>query len=213
VEGEAVEPLTGAPEEEVPASGAPTVEARVAEPSLVEAPAPEAPAVEGPVPLGGWAPMTVDLTLDDTPLDKGKQVMGVEGGEAADQAGASTTIGEAGTAGEAGPFTGPGDAPFRLSSSWPDIAALARAWAKAEIPRWGAVPPVQGRREPCAEPVFVLNDKDEVHQWEYLEGVRQHLDRLLGVASKACGVRGMPPRYDRPIIFLWFSWCLFPSAF
>jgi hypothetical protein len=74
VEGGAVEPLTGALEEEAPAPGAPTV----------EAPALEAPVVEGPVPLGGRAPMTVDLTLNDTPLDKGKQVMGVEGGEAAD---------------------------------------------------------------------------------------------------------------------------------
>jgi hypothetical protein len=44
--------------------------------------APEPPTVEAPAPLG--APMTVDLTLDDTPLDKGKQVMGVEGGEAVD---------------------------------------------------------------------------------------------------------------------------------
>jgi hypothetical protein len=79
VEGGAVEPLTGAPEEEVPAPGAPTVEARVPELSSIEVPALEAPAVEGPVPLGGRAPMTVDLTLDDTPLDKGKQVMGVEG--------------------------------------------------------------------------------------------------------------------------------------
>jgi hypothetical protein len=86
--------------------------------------------------------MTVDLTLDDTPLDKGKQVMGVEGGEAADQAGASTAAGEAGTAGEAGPSAGPGDAPAGSLSSWPDIAALAIAWAETEIPRWGAVPPV-----------------------------------------------------------------------
>jgi hypothetical protein len=42
---------------------------------------------------------------------------------------------------------------------------------------------------PDAEPIFVLNDKDEVHRWEYLEGVRQHLDRLLRVASGA--VRSM----------------------
>jgi hypothetical protein len=84
--------------------------------------------------------MTVDLTLDDTPLDKGKQVMGVEGGEAADQAGASTAVGEAGTVGEAGPSTGPRDAPAGLSSSWPDIAALAIARAETEIPRWGGRP-------------------------------------------------------------------------
>jgi hypothetical protein len=36
-----------------------------------------------------------------------------------------------------------------------------------------------------AEPIFVLNDKDEVHRWEYLEGVRRHIDRLLRVASEA----------------------------
>jgi hypothetical protein len=86
--------------------------------------------------------MTVDLTLDDTPLDKGKQVTGVEGGEAADQAGASTAVGEAKTAGEAGPSAGPGDAPIGSSSSWPDIAALVIARAETEIPRWGAIPPV-----------------------------------------------------------------------
>jgi hypothetical protein len=34
-----------------------------------------------------------------------------------------------------------------------------------------------------------LSDKDEVHRWEYLEGVRRHLDRLLRVASGA--VRSM----------------------
>jgi hypothetical protein len=56
VEGGAVEPLTGAPEEGAPAPGAPTVEVRVPEPSSIEAPAPEAPAVEGPVPLGGGHP-------------------------------------------------------------------------------------------------------------------------------------------------------------
>jgi hypothetical protein len=84
--------------------------------------------------------MTMDLTLDDTPLDKGKQVMGVEGGEAADQAGASTTVEEAGTAGEVGPSAGPGDAPAGSSSSWPNIATLAIARAETEIPRWGAVP-------------------------------------------------------------------------
>jgi hypothetical protein len=38
---------------------------------------------------------------------------------------------------------------------------------------------------PDTELIFVLNDKDEVHRWEYLEGVRRHLDRLLGVASEA----------------------------
>jgi hypothetical protein len=73
VEGGAVEPLAGASEEEVPAPEAPTVEARVPEPSSVEAPAPEAPAVEGPVPLGGRAPLAVDLPPDDTPWTEGNK--------------------------------------------------------------------------------------------------------------------------------------------
>jgi hypothetical protein len=84
----------------------------------------------------------VDLTPDDTPLDKGKQVIGVKGGEVADQTGASTAVGEVETTGEAGPSAGPGDAPTGSSSSWPDIAALAIARAEAEIPRWGGVPPI-----------------------------------------------------------------------
>jgi hypothetical protein len=86
--------------------------------------------------------MAVDLPPDDTPLDRGKQVMGVEGGKAADQAGASMAVREAETAGEAGPSAGPGDAPAGSLSSWPDIAALAIARAEAEIPRWGDVAPV-----------------------------------------------------------------------
>jgi hypothetical protein len=129
--------------------------------------------------------MTVDLTLDDTPVDKGKQVMGVEGGEAADQAGASMAVGDAGTTGEAGPSAGPGDALAGSSSSWPDIVALAIARAETEIPRWGPSLQFRDAANPDAEPVFVLNDKDEVHRWEYLEGVCWHLDRLLRVASEA----------------------------
>jgi hypothetical protein len=91
--------------------------------------------------------------------------MGVEGGEAADQTGASTAVGEAETAGEAGPSAGPGDASTGSLSSWPDIAALAIARAEAEIPRWGA-PSLQFRdaTNPDAEPIFVLHDKDEVHR-------------------------------------------------
>jgi hypothetical protein len=70
VEGGAVEPLTGALEEEAPAPEVLTVEARIPEPLSVEAPAPEAPAVEGARP---HAP------LDDILLDKGKQAMGSRG--------------------------------------------------------------------------------------------------------------------------------------
>jgi hypothetical protein len=88
--------------------------------------------------------------------------------------------------GEAGPSTGPGDAPAKSSSSWPDIAALAIARVEAEIPRWGrASLQFRDATNPDAEPIFTLNDRDEVHQWEYLEGVHRHLDRLLHVASEA----------------------------
>jgi hypothetical protein len=57
VEGGAVEPPPEAPGEEA---------------SAVEAPAPEVPAVEGLALTEEWVPMTVDLTLDDSLLDKGK---------------------------------------------------------------------------------------------------------------------------------------------
>jgi hypothetical protein len=131
----------------------------------------------------------VVIALDDTPLDKGKQIMGVEGGEATSQADALTAAGATGAAGEAneaGPSAGPGDAPAASSSSWPDIAVLAIAQDEEEILRWGG-PSLQFRdaANPDAEPIFTLNDRDEVHRWQYLEGVRQHLDRLLRVASEA----------------------------
>jgi hypothetical protein len=73
VEGGAVEPLTEASEEEVPAPWAPTVEARVPEPSLVEAPALEAPAVEGLVPLGGGHPWPWTFPSTTPPLTKGNK--------------------------------------------------------------------------------------------------------------------------------------------
>jgi hypothetical protein len=65
------------------------------------------------------------------------------------------------------------DAPAGSSSSWPDIAALALARAKAEIPRWGR-PSLESRdaTNPDTDPIFALNDRDEVHRWEYLEGLR-----------------------------------------
>jgi hypothetical protein len=197
VEGGAAEPLPEALEEEAP---------------VVEAPAPEVLAVEGPALTEELAPVTVDLTLDDSPLDKGKQVVGVEGGEAADQAGASTAVGEVGTMGEAGPSAGPGDALAGSSSSWPDIAALAIARAEAEIPRWGG-PSLQFRdvANPDAEPIFTLNDRDEVHRWEYLEGLCRHLKRVLQVATETVS-RGMRDATEVCLTcqpFSRFSWCLF----
>jgi hypothetical protein len=205
--GEVTEPSTGAPgaaapEVVVPVAGAPAVGAPVSEPpsgevpapeaSTVEAPAPEVLVAEGPVTADGRAPVVI--ALDDAPLDKGKEVMGAEEGETASRAVAPIPAGAVEAAGEgdeAGPSTGPGGAPAASSSSWPDFAALAIARAEEEIPRWGG-PPLQFKDAANldAEPILTLNDRDEVHRWQYLEGVRQHLARLLSVASEAVS-RGM----------------------
>jgi hypothetical protein len=152
-------------------------------------PAPEALVVEGPVTAEGRAPVVV--TLDDAPLDKGKEIVGAEEGETTSRAEASTPVGAAGEGNEVGPSTGPGGAPAASSSSWPDFAALAIARAEEEIPRWGG-PPLQFKDAANldGEPILTLNDRDEVHRWQYLEGVRRHLARLLSVASDAVS-RGM----------------------
>jgi hypothetical protein len=36
---------------------------------------------------------------------------------------------------------------------------------------------------PSAEPFFALDDKDEVHHWEYLEGLQKHTMQSLHVVS------------------------------
>jgi hypothetical protein len=36
---------------------------------------------------------------------------------------------------------------------------------------------------PDAEPIFTQNNRDEVHRWEYLEGLCRHLERVLHVAT------------------------------
>jgi hypothetical protein len=164
---------------------------------------------EGPVTAEGRVPVVI--ALDDAPLDRGKQIMGAEEGETTSRADASTSAGVAGAAGEgneAGPSTGPGGAPAASSSSWPDFAALAIARAEEEIPRWGG-PPLQFRDAANldAEPILTLNDRDEVHRWQYLEGVRQHLDRLLRVASDAVS-RGMRDATEVRLICQLISWLL-----
>jgi hypothetical protein len=50
------------------------------------------PVVEVPALPQGSTPALIDLTLDDSPVDKGKQVVGVEGAEAADQVGLSAAV-------------------------------------------------------------------------------------------------------------------------
>jgi hypothetical protein len=78
------------------------------------------PAVETPAPAQGSTPALIDLTVDDSPSDKGKQKADVETAEASDQAGTSTALG--GVQGEA-------------SARWPDFAGLAFVRVEEELPR------------------------------------------------------------------------------
>jgi hypothetical protein len=61
----------------------------VVPPPIVQAMVPVAEVV---APPEGSTSALIDLTLDDSPTDKGKQVANVEAAEAADQAGTSTVL-------------------------------------------------------------------------------------------------------------------------
>jgi hypothetical protein len=95
----------------------------------------EVPAIEAPALAQGSTPALVDLTLDDSPIDKGKQVVGVEVVEAGDQAGPPAVVEGAKAAGQAGPFAGPKSALVGAPFGWPDLAALALVWVEEELPR------------------------------------------------------------------------------
>jgi hypothetical protein len=98
------------------------------------------PAIEVPAPAQGSTPAVVDLTLDDSPIDKGKQVVGVEEAEAVDHAGPSTAVEGAEAADQAGPSAAPKSAPVGSPTGWPDLAGLALVRAEEELPRWGDRP-------------------------------------------------------------------------
>jgi hypothetical protein len=64
--------------------------------------------------------------------------------------------------------------------------------AEEVLPRWGrSTLEFRDASNPSAEPFFALDDKDELHHWEYLEGLRKHtmqslcmvLDTLAGLVS------------------------------
>jgi hypothetical protein len=137
--------------------------------------------VEVPAPPQGSTPALINLTLDDSSVDKGKQVAGVEGVEAADQA--STSAVPEGDQAEA-------------SAVWSDLAGLALVRAEEELPRWGrSTLEFRDASNPSAEPIFALDDKDEVHHWEYLEGLRKHTMRSLRVVSDTLA-RGMSDAFE-----------------
>jgi hypothetical protein len=115
------------------------------------------PAVEVPAPPQGSTPALIDLTADDSPDDKGKQEVDVETAEASDRAGTSVALG--------------GDQ-AEASTRWPNFTGLALVWAKEELPRWGRLTfEFRDASNPSVKPFFALDDKDEVHHWEYLEGL------------------------------------------
>jgi hypothetical protein len=48
---------------------------------------------------------------------------------------------------------------------------------------------------PSAEPFFALDDKDEVHYWQYLEGLRKHTMQSLRVVLDTLA-RGMSEAFE-----------------
>jgi hypothetical protein len=106
------------------------------------------PAVEAPAPPQGSTPALIDLIVDDSPADKGKQEADVEMAEASYQAGTSTALG--------------GDQ-AEASARWPDFAGLALVRAEEELPRWGwSTLEFRDASNPSTESFFALDDKDEV---------------------------------------------------
>jgi hypothetical protein len=107
------------------------------------------PVVEVPAPPQGLTPALIDLTLDDSPADKGKQVADIEATEATDQASTSPAL--------------EGDQ-AEVSIGWSYFAGLALVRSEEELPRWGrSTLEFRDVSNPSAKPFFALDDKDEVH--------------------------------------------------
>jgi hypothetical protein len=127
------------------------------------------------LPLGSTSPL-INLTIDESPSDKGKQKADVEMVEASDRPGTSAVL---------------GDDLAEASARWPDYAGLALVRAEEELPRWGrSTLEFRDASNPSAKPFFALDNKDEVQHWEYLEGLRKHSLQSLCMVSDTL-VRGM----------------------
>jgi hypothetical protein len=123
------------------------------------------PASGGPLPPQGSALAMIDLIVDDSPSDKGKQKVDVGMVKAFDQPRTSTA---------------PDDDAMETSGGWPDFVELALVRAEEELPRWGQLTlEFRDAANPDAEPFFTLDDKDEVQHYEYVEGLRKHSVRSL----------------------------------
>jgi hypothetical protein len=106
------------------------------------------PAVEAPAPPQGSTSALIDLTVDGSPSDKGKQKADVEMAEVSDRPGTSAVL---------------GDDLAEASAKWPDYAGLALVWAEEELPHWGrSTLEFRDTSNPSVEPFFTLDDKDEV---------------------------------------------------
>jgi hypothetical protein len=139
------------------------------------------PAVKAPALPQGSTPALIDLTVDDSPTDKGKQEAVIEMVEASDQAGTSAALG--------------GDH-AEASARWPDFARLALVRAEEELPRWGrSTLQFRDASNPSAEPFFALDDKDEVRHWEYLKGLQKHSLQSLRMVSDTL-VRSMSKAFE-----------------
>jgi hypothetical protein len=99
-----------------------------------------APVVEVPAPAQGSTPALIDLTLDDSPVDKGKQVVGVEGAEATDQAGPSATVEGAEAADQAGPSAAPESDLAEAPAAWSELVGLALVRAERSCRAGGGRP-------------------------------------------------------------------------
>jgi hypothetical protein len=102
----------------------------------------------------------IDLTVDDSPSDKGKQKADVEMVNVSDRPETSAA---------------PDGDVTETSGGWPDFAELALVQAEEDLPCWGrSTLEFRDAANPDAEPFFALDDKDEVQYWEYVEGLRKH---------------------------------------
>jgi hypothetical protein len=123
----------------------------------------------------------INLTVDDSPSNKGKQKVDVETTEASDQPGTSTTLRD------------------ELAEAWargPDYAGLALVRAEEELPCWGrSTLEFRDASNPSAAPFFALDDKGEVQHWEYLEGPRKHLLQSLRMVLDTL-VHGMSEAFE-----------------
>jgi hypothetical protein len=73
-------------------------------------------------------------------------------------------------------------------------------WAEEELPRWGrSTLEFRDTSNPSVEPFFALDDKDEVHHWVYLEGLRKHTLQSLHVVSDTL-VRGMSEAFEVSLV-------------